>query len=650
MNSPRKRTFGKPFKMLPYKVAKKEEVQQMKTIFFALFLLISVFGLAIFGQTQAKLEKANINKKAANAQFFPASELKEGMKGTAWTVFRGSEPEEFQVEILGIVPGAIGPKQDMIIGKIGGGSSDRTSVFAGMSGSPVYIDGKLVGAISYSFPFSKEPICGITPIEQMLSIFEQNQNQKPKPKQPRSISFAELAAAYQPNMPKNAAVSSSILAGGANSSLAAVAGQSFQPIATPLSFNGFSQDTLNLFAPQLTSAGLLPVASVGGASRMTPLEKSTDKTLLGGASVSMQLVRGDYSMAASGTVTYRDGDKIYAFGHPFLSLGTSDLPMSESHVVTVIPNLSNSFKLAVPDAMVGSMTQDRATGVFGSLGQSPKMIPVKLNLETSRNNQETLNFEVAKDDFLTPLLLNIAIYNSIVANERGMGDTTVEIKGEVKLKNQEPIKIDNRFAGATATQLAGYSVASPVSAILKSRFDGAEISEINLSVTSNDGSNTATLERIALDKTQVKAGESFEVQAFVRTDTGKIFSQKIPVTIPADTPAGTLIVTVGDGGSIQQNAASKQFVPKDLTELVKTINELKKDDRLYVQTYRVTNGAIIGSKEMPNLPPSMLATLNNDRTAGGFKPTVTTVLTDQELPPADFIISGQQVLTIEVVK
>ncbi len=187
----------------------------------------------------------------------------------------------------------------------------------------------------------------------------------------------------------------------------------------------------------LSSVGLLPVASVGGAAKITPLKEATDKTLLGGTSVSMQLVRGDYSMAASGTVTFRDGEKIYAFGHPFLNLGMSDLPMSESHVVTVIPNLNNSFKLAVPDAMVGSMTQDRATGVFGSLGQSPKMIPVKLNLETSRNNQETLNFEVAKDDFLTPLLLNIAIYNSLVANERGMGDSTVEIKGEIKLKNQD---------------------------------------------------------------------------------------------------------------------------------------------------------------------------------------------------------------------
>jgi hypothetical protein len=171
-----------------------------------------------------------------------------------------------------------------------------------------------------------------------------------------------------------------------------------------------------------------------------------------------------------------------------------------------------------------------------------------------------------------------------------------------------------------------------------------------LNLSSNDGSSTAEIERIALDKTQVRAGEIFEVQAFARTSDGKMFVQKIPVKIPADTPAGTLMVTVGDGNSIQRAAVSQQFVPKDLAELIKTINEIKKNDRLYVQTYRVTNGAVIGASELPNLPPSVLATLNNDRTAGGFKPTVQTVLTEQEIPPAEFIISGQQTLTVEIIK
>lgn len=615
----------------------------MKTKFFALTVLIFVCAAGVFAQIPAKAETKVSGVNSAGVKIFPLSEIREGMKGTAWTVFRGSEPEEFNVEILGVVPGAVGPKQDMIVGKISGGQADRTFVFAGMSGSPVYIDGKLVGSISYSFPFSKEAICGITPVEQMIQIFEQNPNQKAKPSAPRSVSFGELASTeLKINSPYP---NNSVLA---DSAVPSLAGQSFQPIATPLTFSGFSQSTLNLFAPQLMSFGLMPVSAVGGAARITPMKKPDDKTLQGGSSVSMQLVRGDYSMAAAGTVTFRDGDKIYAFGHPFLSLGTSDLPMSESHVVTVIPNLNNSFKLAVPDDLVGTMTQDRATGVFGKLGQSPKMIPVKLNLETSRGQTQNFNFEVVKDDFLTPILLNIAVYNSIAANERSLGDSTVTISGNINIPGQEPIKIERRFTGAQAAQFSAGSVAVPVNMLLDSRFENADISGVELNVVSTDGSRSATLERISIDRADVKAGDTFEVQAYVRTNTGQIFVQKIPVTIPADTPAGTILVAVGDGGSLQQASASKQFIPKNIGELIKTINDVKKADRLYVQTFRVTNGAVIGAKELPNLPPSMLATLNNDRTAGGFTPTVLTVLTEQEIAPAEFVISGQQVLPIEV--
>lgn len=625
----------------------------IKVKFFALFVIFSAFGLSIYAQTPtANVKTKTVSAASSKAQFMPLGEVREGMKGTAMTVFRGSEAEEFQVEILGVVPGAVGPKQDMIVGKISGGGADRTHVFAGMSGSPVYIDGKLVGAIAYSFPFSKEPICGITPIEQMINIFEQNQNYKQKAQEPRTVSFAELAATtWKPELPKNAIVQSSLLANaGGNSALMQVVGQSFQPIATPVTFNGFTQETLNVFAPQLMSVGLMPVAAVGGAAKMSPMKKADATTLVGGDSVSMQLTRGDYSMAAAGTVTYRDGDKIYAFGHPFLSLGISDLPMSESSVVTVIPNVNNSFKLAVPDAMVGTMTQDRATGVFGKLGQAPKMIPVKLNLETSRGQKESFNFEIAKDDFLTPLLLNIAVYNAIVANERGLGDSMINLDGEIKIKNQPSIMLANRFAGAQASQFASLSIALPVNTLLRSRFDDLEIGEITLNLSSDDGNKTGTIERIALDRTQIRAGETFEVQAFVRTNSGKVFMQKIPVKVPLDTPDGALSVMIADGTTIQQNAAIQQFVPKNLSELIGTINQVKKSDRLYVQLARTTNGAIIGANEMPNLPPSMLATLNNDRTAGGIKPTVQTVVTEQEIAPADFIISGQQTLAIQVIK
>lgn len=623
----------------------------MPTKFFTVLTVVLVLGLSVFAQNQIVAKRDISSVKTSNLNIMPLTEVKEGMRGTARTVFRGSQPEEFNVEILGVVPGAIGPKQDMIVGKLNGGGADRTAVFAGMSGSPVYINGKLVGAISYSFPFSKEPICGITPIEQMITIFEQKRDPG-KPSAPRTFSFGELASTdWKATFPRNSAVSSQLLAGGnLNSPVSTVMGQSFQPIATPMSFNGFSKETLDAFTPQLMSVGLMPVAAAGGAAPIMPMKDYNENTLQGGASVSMQLVRGDVSIAAAGTVTFRDGEKIYAFGHPFLSLGTSDLPMSESSVVTVIPSLNNSFKLDVPHALVGTMTQDRATGVYGNLGQAPKMIPLKVNFETSRNQQESYNMEVAKDDFLTPVLLNMAVYNSIIANERSVGDSTIAITGEIKIAGQQPIKIERRFTGGQASQMASGSVASPVSMLFRSGFDNIQIQDVNLKVVSIDGSRTAKLERIALNRTEIRAGETFEVQAFVRTANGQVFVQKVPVLVPKDTPAGSLLISVGDGSSLQAVSPTRQFVPKSLEELIKTINEIKKNDRLYVQTFRITNGAIIGAKELPNLPPSALATLNNDRTAGGFTPTVLTVLTEKEIPPADFIISGQQVLTLEVVK
>ncbi|MEO8573930.1 MAG: hypothetical protein ABI481_08165 [Pyrinomonadaceae bacterium] len=615
------------------------------------FLLVFIaFSLNVFAQTPAAYTGSS--SQTGSTAFFPLSQVREGMNGKARTVFRGSEPEEFNVEILGVVPGAIGPKQDLIVGRLSGGGADRTSVFAGMSGSPVYIDGKLVGAISYSFPFSKEPICGITPIEQMIAIFEKKEGIRMTAAEPKSVSFAELASTnWASEFPKNPVASSGLLAGVSNNSLLmAVAGQSFQPIATPMTFSGFSQQTLNEFTPQLLQAGLVPVSAVGGSAPISPMKKADATTLLGGDSVSMQLTRGDYSLAAAGTVTWRDGNKVYAFGHPFLSLGISDLPMAESHVVAVVPSVNNSFKLSVPDSMVGTMTQDRATGVFGKLGQSPKMIPVRINVTSSRGQTDVINFEVAKDDFLTPLLLNIAVYNTAVAQERTVGDATVQIAGEIGIKNQQPIKIDRRFAGGQATQFAAASVAGPVAALMRSRFDDLEISGITLNLTSSDGSKTAVLDRMSIDRTQVKAGESVEVLAFARTNSGKMFVQRIPVTIPADTPTGLFSITVGDGKEIQQNSAIQHFVPRDLGELVATINKLKLPDRLYLQTFRTTNGAVIGSSEMPNLPPSVLATLNNDRTAGGIKPAVQTIVNEFALPPAEFLISGQQTLTIEVVK
>ena len=588
-----------------------------------------------------------------NAALFPLEDVRPGMKGTARTVFSGSDTQEFGVEVLGVLPGFPGARQSAIIARLSGSNIEKTGVFAGMSGSPVYIDGKIVGAIAFSFPFSKEPIAGITPIKQMIDLFDQGAGEeRAKPKEPRAVSFMQLAGTdWKPNLPKPAVSSVSLLAPvSAGSPLLPLLGQQMAPIATPLVFNGISQESLSMFAPQLVASGMLPVSGAGGSAAITPLAEVNGNTFPPGSSISVQLVRGDYSLAAAGTVTMRDGDRIYAFGHPFLSLGASDMPMTESSVVTVIPNVNNSFKLAVPGRMVGSISQDRASGIYGLLGRAPKMIPVRVNLHTSRDRTETYSYEVVSDTFLTPLLLNITVFNTITSSERVLGESTISIKGQIKVKGQETIDIDRRFSANNAPVAAAGSIASPVASLLTSGFEDVQLDGITLDISSSETKYAGTLERITLDRTEVRRGEKVEVQAYVRTESGKQFVQRIPVQIPEDAATGQLLVFVGDGGALQEGSAAKSFVPQDLSQLVRAINTVKKSDRLYVKLFRITSGAVIGTSELPSLPPSMVATLNSDRTSGGYTPTVLSPVYEMELPPAEFVISGQQLIAIDVVR
>jgi hypothetical protein len=620
--------------------------------FTPILTAIIILSLSNFALAQKQVSPANV-KAPSGPAIFPLEDLRPGMKGVARTVFSGTETQEFGVEVLGVLPGFPGPRQSAIIAKLSGPLVDRTGVFAGMSGSPVYIDGKVVGAIAFSFPFAKEPIAGITPIKQMIDLFNKgSENDNTKPKEPRPVSFAQLASTdWKPILPKPAFAGAPLLAPvSAGSPLLPLLGQQMTPIATPLVFSGITQESLSMFAPQLLANGLLPVSGVGGAAAITPLGEVNANTFPPGSSITVQLVRGDYSLAAAGTVTMRDGDRIYAFGHPFLSLGASDMPMSESSVVTVIPNANNSFKLAVPGKMVGSISQDRASGIFGLLGHASKMIPVKVTLHTSRDRYETYNYEIANDSFLTPLLLNITVFNTITSSERALGDSTITLEGEIRVKGQESIKLDRRFSANNSALMAAGSIAAPVGALLTSGFDDVQLDGITLDISSSETKYAGTLERITLDRTEVRRGEKVEVQAYVRTESGKQFVQRIPLQIPEDAALGQLLVFVGDGGALQEGSASKAFVPTDLSQLVRAINTMKKTDRLYVKLFRITPGAVIGTSELPNLPPSVVATLNSDRTSGGYTPTVLSPVSEMELPPAEFVISGQQLIAIDVVR
>ncbi|HEY6332447.1 MAG TPA: SpoIVB peptidase S55 domain-containing protein, partial [Blastocatellia bacterium] len=460
-------------------------------------------------------------KQESDSQFMPVEDIKPGMKGYGITVFQGTKPERFDVEVLGILEGVPNPKQCSVIAKLSGPQIDRTSVFAGMSGSPVYIDGKLVGAVAFSYPFSKEPIAGITPIKFMIENFDRAPDQPAQV--PQKVSFSTLIA--------GSAKSDSVVensAQGAGSTAAAFTSQTaaggLMPIATPVAISGVPPQVVSLFADELRKYGIQAVAGAGGGSGLTPMVAASSNTLAPGTSVSVQLVRGDFTLDAAGTVTYREGNKIYAFGHPFLSSGVTSWPMAESPVITVVPNINNSFKVDGGGSLVGSICQDRSTGVFGELGQKPTMIPVRVTVHTSRNKVEAYNFEMISDPALTPLLMKLMTFSSVTATERSMGSQTIMLNGRISIKGQPDLVLDNTFSSANgAVFQAVTAIEKPIAVLLGSGFDPVDITGINLDVTSSDTRASGTLTRLWVDKTDVHRGDTIEIQAFARNDNGTEF-------------------------------------------------------------------------------------------------------------------------------
>lgn len=617
----------------------------------ALIFLLS--GFPVRESSQNAWVQARVQ---TDSRLFPIADVRPGMKGIGRTIFQGTQIEEFGVEVLGMLDGVFNPKQKLVIARLSGPKVEKTGVFKGISGSPVFIDGKLLGSVSYGFSFSKEPIAGITPIEEMVAMFSQQPAESSRQAQPRRYSFAEMAGLSSPEASTLAEMLRARVGteNAVNPFLAPLVGQELRPIATPLVLGGIEPRALSQFLPGLQASGLFPVTGVSGTSPIEGMQPSTSTTLIPGSSVAVQLVRGDYTFEASGTVTWRDGDRIYAFGHPFISVGTASLPMSESSVITVIPNTADSFKLASSTRLVGSISQDRSTGVYGTLGVPPKMIPVQIKVRTSNGEDKVYHYEVVSDRFLTPVLMNVTVFNTIISTERSFGDLTLDLHGTISLKGQEPVRVDSRFSSnANVPAFATLALTQPVGLLLNSGFDDLSVEGIDVNIESSDVRSTATLEQVWVSRTEVRRGQKLDVQLFARADDGRQFVERVPVQIPNDATPGTLNLVVSDGATLNsieaRTLAPVFFEPKNLAQLVKAINKRRKNDRLYVKLLRSDDGAVINNEELPSLPPSVRATLNSERTSGGYIPVTVSSALEIELPPAKFVISGLRNISIRVL-
>ncbi|MBX7219154.1 MAG: hypothetical protein K1Y36_04345 [Blastocatellia bacterium] len=630
-----------------------------------IFVTGLVCGLAGTGTAQTK---ASADKKAVPAlastvsgtrlspddpRFFPLKDVKVGLKGIARTIFQGDTPEEFGVEVLGVLPGTPAPNQSLIIVRLSGANAERTGVFAGMSGSPVFVNGKLLGAIAYSFPFSKEPIGGVTPIEQMVTVFA-NKSEPANQQQVRGpYSFQDLVAGRMdpPSLAPNSRQPAMIgTAAASTPTLVPYVGQTLMPIATPLSVSGIPADVLQGMTPQLEALGFRVVAGASGAAPLGPPPPITDETLTPGRTVCAQLSKGDFSFSAAGTVTWRDGDQILAFGHPFLGIGGTALPMSEGSVITVIPNLNNSFKLVNPAPTIGSVTEDRSSGIRGRLGEYTPLVGITINVN-SRGIPKSYRFEAVQDPLITPFLVNVGVIGALSATERVLGDLTLQMQGKIELDGQPSIELSNAYTSRfnPAVNL-GAAVAQPLTVLLGSGFDNIKLKEITINIVATDSRSNATLDRLSASRTEVRRGETLELQAFARNANGQSFVERIPIQIPADARPGLTVVTVSDGGTLGQTERRTPPDPKDFGQLVRAVNRLRKNNRLYVKLLRSESGAVVNNEEMPSLPPSMLAVLGSNRSSGGYQPLAVTTIYEKELPPSQLLITGQQTLTIEIVK
>jgi hypothetical protein len=589
----------------------------------------------------------------SDTQLFPIADVKPGLKGVGRTIFQGDQIEQFQVEILGLLKNALAPKHDLILARLSGGPLEKTGVIAGMSGSPVYIDGKLVGAVAISFPFSKEPLAGITPIQEMLQVVPEEKGQTPAQAEiPPDFRMARTASG-----PRDSARLIPQEDFGPESFRryfpARGAGLSLPNLELPLRFGGFASEALEPYLPLFRQMGFEPMmgGALSGGESSTPVKGELDP----GSMVSLLLVRGDLNVNADCTVTFRQGNNLYACGHRVLAVGPIQFPFAPSHVLVTVPSLASSFKLVAPGEVRGTIRQDRFDAIYGVVGEkNPPMIPVTVRIQSTLNTQEDYKFEVIQEPFLSPLLVNVAFVSTLSNTERSLGASTLEVNGKIRLAGAEAVDFQDVLSGEMGiAALAGSVVASPLAYLMGSGFADLRIEGIELSVKSRNERSVATLEQVWSTKSEVKPGDHTEVIALLRLPGGQAVTQRIPVDIPESVNDKTLMLAVG-GGS-EMNALQFRLTPpgsgaRDLHQLVKALNRLRRNNRLYALLMAPQRSLIMQGDEYPSPPPSLVQTFMADpAAASSVNLSATSVVGDYEAAASSLMLHGQKMLFLKVV-
>lgn len=563
------------------------------------------------------------------------------MKGTGKTVFSGTAIENFDAEILGVIENAT-PGQSIILARLSGGPLAETGVIQGMSGSPVYVGGKLIGAVALGFAFSKEPICGIRPIEEMMAIGSPAIPAAPVAKRVR-LGDSDVAHVF--SEPE------SISAGTLRLS----------QVRTPLEISGFTERTLAHFGPLATRLGLELAQGFSGAAPQTGPERTTATAPAApepGSMISVQLMRGDMQVAADGTVTHVDGKRVYAFGHRFLGVGTTGLPFARSEVLTVLPNLSTSFKITRSGEPLGVMEQDRNVTVSGTIGAIPDLASFRLNVqrETSGGDrllEKTYKMEMVRDPFLSPLLLQMAVFSAVDATERTAGAATISMDATLRFQNGiPPLRIANQFSGTSMVALAAaLNVAVPVGYALQSGFDELKLESVDINLTSYEKRHELNLDQVWASSNEAEPGEEIEIHAVLIDAGGAAVQHHFLYTIPRGAPAGPIYFSVADAASLNMLDLPKltAIVPRNPRQLVDAVNDIRSNGNLYLRVWRQEPTYSIQGSDLPSPPPSAALILDRSTDVkGGRNAIQNAAITEMEVNLGNYVVSGSRTIRVDV--
>lgn len=594
----------------------------------------------------------------ATTALMPVDEVRPGMVGVGRTVFEGAELRDFKVHVLGVLRNIQGPRRDLILARLEGEPLADTGVAQGMSGSPVYIDGRLVGAVSYSIgSFPKEAIAGITPIAEMKDATRMTRRapsaqariQLPITPEGLAASLRASQARLAPFAARPADVQAIGLPAATGASLAAM----LRPIATPLVMTGFEPETMDLLSGAFREAGFAPVAGGSLSGQLgDEARKALNKPLREGDAVGVTLVGGDFEMGATGTVTHIDGDRVYAFGHPFFNLGPTAFPMTRAYVYTMLPSLMTSFKISSLGDVIGTVHQDRSTAIAGTLGKGPAMIPVKVTLQSTREGDtasQSFTYEVVNDQTFTGLLAYVAMFNTIIAHERQIGVATFTVNSRTKVKGHADVTVEDIFTGDSASTGVATAVAGPLTMLLANDREKVTIEGLDITLSATESPRIVTIERVWLDEIRPRAGQTVPLKVLTRSYRGEERISTIPIQLPAHV-SGPLSIVVTDGqqlNALEQRELRRSMQPDSVAQLIRALNDTHRHNRIYVRLLAGAAGAVVNGEPLPSLPPSVLSVFEGDRNGGSYAPIRRAPVGAWELT-LDSAVRGSRTLSIGI--